>query len=157
MPLFQASGDTLAIVSTLSDGTVMEQGQLVGMARIHTREGKVMEKEIRAGVDTAEWAHDRADVRPIVRHRLAPIFEMDDSANAAFPSYLFWTLIPLGKRVDIERVEISSVAPGNTHLTVWNTVLFDSANSHSQVLQLSTFDKEKWRPGIQREQRSHLS
>lgn len=145
MPLFQASGDTLAIVSTLSDGTVMEQGQLVGMARIHTSEGKVMEKEIRAGVETAEWAHDRPDVRPIVRHRLAPIFDMDNSPNSTFTSYLFWARIPLGKRVDVERVEITSVASGNTHLTIWNTVLFDSSNSNSQVLQLTTFDKEKWR------------
>ncbi|HMF55322.1 MAG TPA: YfhO family protein [Pyrinomonadaceae bacterium] len=146
MATFPASGDTLAIVSTLSYGASAGQGLTVGRVRIIMTDGEVIEREIRAGLDTAEWAHERPDVLPIVRHQLATIFDQPGKSNEPFPSYRYWIRIPLGKRVDVERVEISNVAPGNMALVIWNTILYDSANSHSQILQLSVFDKNKWRP-----------
>ncbi|OLE55085.1 MAG: hypothetical protein AUG51_05500 [Acidobacteria bacterium 13_1_20CM_3_53_8] len=146
MTTFPASGDTLAIVSTLSYGAGAGQGLTVGLVRVVTTDGEIIEREIRAGVDTAEWAHDRPDVQPIVRHQLATIFDQPGKSNETFPSYRYWTRIALGKLVNVERVEISNIAPGNTALVIWNTILYDSASSNSQILQLTVFDKNKWRP-----------
>lgn len=146
MPTLSASGDTLAVVSTLSYGASMEQGQTVGRVRVVSTDGEVIEREIRAGVDTAEWAHERPDVIPIVRHSLAKIFDRPGGTEEPFPNYIYWTRLPLGKRVDVARVEIENVAPGNTVLVIWNTIVYDSESASSHVLQLTVFDKKKWRP-----------
>jgi hypothetical protein len=145
MPMLSASGDTLAIVSTLTYANELEQEQLVGRVRVFATNGEVIERELRAGVDSAEWAHERPDVRPVVRHRLASVFDRS-GPDEPFVAYRYWTRIPLGKSVDVDRVEISNLAPGKTGLVIWNTVLYDSATSNSSLLQLSVFDKNKWRP-----------
>src|SRR5207237_7056223 len=70
-----ARGDTLALVTSLANSVDVPDGQVVAVLRLFTTDGRVLERSLRAGADTSEWAHERADVRAVVKHRLAPVFD----------------------------------------------------------------------------------
>ena len=46
----------------------LEQGAEVARLVITDADGRLIERPIRAGIETAEWAYDRAEVRAVVRH-----------------------------------------------------------------------------------------
>jgi hypothetical protein len=61
--------------SFLAGSTTVPQGEIVAECVARLATGREISLPIRAGVDTAEWAWERADVREVVRHRRAPILE----------------------------------------------------------------------------------
>jgi hypothetical protein len=61
------------IASFLAGATAVGQGEIVAECVARLASGREIWLPIRAGVDTAEWAWERDDVRPIVRHERAPI------------------------------------------------------------------------------------
>src|SRR6185436_18952514 len=54
--------------SSLSQAIDVPQGALVARVLARLTSGREVELPVRAGIDTAEWAFDRADVRDRVRH-----------------------------------------------------------------------------------------
>ncbi len=126
--------DTLALVTTLANSTHLTDGEEVARLRLHTTDGRVIERSLRAGTDTAEWSHERAGTRAAVRHRLAPVF---DSHRADppddFSSYRYWARLPLGEHVYIDRVEITNVT-AVVPLVLYHASLFDSATGQSSPL-----------------------
>jgi hypothetical protein len=77
LPITRAS--ELRIVSFLAGATQVEQGRVVAECVVRLATGRELVLPIRAGIDTAEWAWDRADVRPQVKHGKAQIY-------ASFPA-----------------------------------------------------------------------
>jgi hypothetical protein len=67
------------IVSFLAGAVAAEQGQVVAECVVRLASGREIWHPIRAGVETAEWAWEREDVRPAVRHRKATV-------HAGFPA-----------------------------------------------------------------------
>ncbi|CAA9271441.1 MAG: Cell division protein FtsK [uncultured Chloroflexi bacterium] len=70
-PLPEGGGvtaDRLAIVSFLSNSLATDQGATVGQVRVWSA-GQPVVLPVRAGVETAEWAYDRPDVRGLARHQ----------------------------------------------------------------------------------------
>jgi len=63
------------VVSSLSDAVSVPQGTVVARVVVGLASGRQLITSLRAGEETAEWAYDRADVRPAVRHARAPIAE----------------------------------------------------------------------------------
>jgi hypothetical protein len=61
--------------SFLSGSTEVRQGQIVAECVARLATGREVWLPIRAGVETAEWAWERDDVRPVVRHERATILE----------------------------------------------------------------------------------
>ena len=61
------------IASFLSGATEVPQGEIVAECVARLASGREIWLPIRAGVDTAEWAWERPDVRESVRHERAPI------------------------------------------------------------------------------------
>jgi hypothetical protein len=94
-------------------------------------------------VDTAEWAHERPDVRPIVRHSLAPVFagSPGDAANT-YTKYNFISRLALDKRLTVDQIEISNVSK-NVVLIINKATLFDSATKLS--MPLPHYDLNKWK------------
>ncbi|HEY9403048.1 MAG TPA: YfhO family protein [Pyrinomonadaceae bacterium] len=130
-----ATADTLALVTSMSNSVGIADGATVALLRLHTTGGRVVERQLRAGSDTAEWAHERADVRNAIRHALAPVFDSvpvkDDHGD--YPSHRYWTRIALGETLAVERVEIvnqTEAAP----LAVWKATLHDALRGQSQPL-----------------------
>lgn len=62
------------MVSFLAGATAVEQGTIVAECVARLANGREIWLPIRAGIDTAEWAWDRPDVRPVVRHAKPPAY-----------------------------------------------------------------------------------
>ncbi|HEX9918104.1 MAG TPA: hypothetical protein VGA87_02990, partial [Pyrinomonadaceae bacterium] len=107
----QAAADTLALVTSMSNSVGVADGAVIAVARVHTTGGRVVERQVRAGSDTAEWAHERADVRAGVRHALAPVFDsvLVKDEQGDYQSHRYWARIALGETLNVERVEIVNV------------------------------------------------
>jgi hypothetical protein len=126
--------DSLSLVSNMAHSGHLAQGETVAKLIIHTAGGRAIEREVKAGVDTAEWAHERADVKPTIRHTLAPVFSSQpgDDRNS-FPSYRYWSRIELGEKTAVDRVELISQAR-EASLMIWKATLYDSANGAASLL-----------------------
>lgn len=138
------AADTLAIVSNLSRSNHIADGTPVARVTIHTVEGRVIEDTLRAGTDTAEWAHERPDVKATIKHGLPPIFDRrpGDAANS-FPSLRYWKRISLGQQFHVERVEITNLL-ADADVGIWHATLFDSTSQTST--QLRPIDPVIWEP-----------
>jgi hypothetical protein len=58
----------IRMISHLSYAAGLDQGYPVGQITVVSRIGKRAYLPIRAGIETAEWAYDRPDVLPTIRH-----------------------------------------------------------------------------------------
>ena len=135
-------GDTLALVTTLGNAGDIPNEAVVARISIHATDGRVIERQLRAGIDTSELAYERPDVKSSVKHALAPIFDSspgDDGGN--WNSHRFLARIDLGARMRVDRVEIvkEQMTAG---LGLWMASLYDSASGRSTPL--STVSKN-WR------------
>lgn len=130
--------DILAMVTTLANSVSEPQGAPMGRIRLYTTDGKTLELTLRAGVETAEWAHERTDVRSIIKHGLAPVFDSGpaDEANS-FRSYLFWARFPLTAPLQIKQVEIANLSAVAT-LSLSKATLYNSNTGISTTLSADT-------------------
>ncbi|MFL6211179.1 MAG: hypothetical protein ACJ74W_20185 [Pyrinomonadaceae bacterium] len=127
-------GDGLSLVTSLANSVVIKQGTTVARLRVFTNDGRSIERELRAGIDTAEWAHERADVRAAMQHRLAPVFdEVPGDAPNSFSARRYWTRLPLDASISVKRIEIENVAP-QAALALWKVTLYDAAARRSTPL-----------------------
>lgn len=64
----------IGIVSSLGCAlNVPDNSAVLNISAIDAK-GNVASQYLRAGRDTSEWAYDRSDVRPYIKHRKAPLF-----------------------------------------------------------------------------------
>lgn len=63
----------VALVSDLSGALAVAHGARVAVVEVEGPTGTLWAHDVLAGRDTAEWAWGRADVRPAVKHRQAPV------------------------------------------------------------------------------------
>jgi len=126
-------GDTLALVTALANAVDVEQGSEVARLTLHTSAGDIVELPIRAGVDTAEWAHERPDVRSVIKHNLARAFDTrpGDEANS-FPAHRYLARIEVGTRIRATKIEIANVS-GTAALAISKASLFDSSRASAAV------------------------
>ena len=145
---FEAEGDTLAFVSVTNNSAAVEQGTPVVRARLHASDGRVVERDLRAGLDTAEWAHERADVRPVVRHTLAPVFDSARAPGDDFVTHRYLARLPLGERLRASRVELINVT-GHSSLILYKAALYDSTTGRTRSLRRDSevfdIDRARWR------------
>ncbi|PWT89452.1 MAG: hypothetical protein C5B55_11370 [Blastocatellia bacterium] len=126
--------DTLLLVTSMANSADVEQGTAVASIRSLTREGNVIEKMLRAGIDTGEWAHERPDVRATVKHQLANVFDRQagDLTNS-YKSYRYIARINLGSISDIARVEMQNLTSHST-VALWAASLLNSTTGESRPL-----------------------
>jgi hypothetical protein len=77
LPITRAT--EVVFTSFLAGAVKVKQGEIVAECVARTASGREIWLPIRAGIDTAEWAWDRPDVRATVRHERARI-------HASFPA-----------------------------------------------------------------------
>lgn len=122
----------LIVVSALSRARRLEQGQPVARVRVRAEDGRLLERLLRAGVDTAEWAWDRPDVRMRVRHARATIAS-SSKAGWLYAGHRYRTRLAFGERLRVASVEIEYVAAGAA-LDVHELSLSDSASGSTTPL-----------------------
>ncbi|MEO8035063.1 MAG: YfhO family protein [Acidobacteriota bacterium] len=127
-------GDTLVLVSAMAVSGNVRQGASVAHITIHGVDGRVVERELRAGFDTSEWAHERADVKANVQHGLAPVFDSNaGDAEGMFLSHRYVARIALGARFPVARVEMVKV-PMTASVGLSKVSLYDSELQRSMPL-----------------------
>ncbi|MBI1763744.1 MAG: YfhO family protein [Acidobacteria bacterium] len=121
---FAAEG--VSIVTTLADAGDIPQGEPVAQLTVHTTDGRQFDYELKAGVDTAEWAHERPDVKAHIRHNLPKVFDQSvGDAASSFLAYHYWTNFRLAQPGVIERMVLQSKTQ-RAPLIVWRTGLYST-------------------------------
>lgn len=135
--------DTLTIVSSLANSNHLSDGETVAQINVHTTDGRIVARELQAGRDSAEWAHERADVKQTIKHSLSRTFDSrpGDEQNS-FPAYQYWARFDLGEKLNIDRVEIVNVA-GIASLIISKVTAYDSGGN--QAFLLTQRLPEHWR------------
>jgi hypothetical protein len=134
-PLPLVAATEVRIASSLSDATVIPQGETVARVQVRLATGQEVELPLRAGIDTAEWAHDRRDVRPLVAHGLAPILESFPGPGGGFAGHRYHTTLRLPGRYRVDGLRIVRVA-GPGILTLGRLALFDRVAGSATPLGL---------------------
>jgi hypothetical protein len=125
--------DTLSLVSVMTNSSDLADGTVVAQIGFETPGGTI-QRDLRAGSDTAEWAHERPDVRANIRHRLATVFDKrPGDVSGSFSAYRFQTGIRLNVRTEIPRISISNVTV-RASLIVSRAALYDSQSESLSVL-----------------------
>jgi hypothetical protein len=139
-----AEADTIALVTATAWSHEAVDGTPVARVRLISPQGKIVERWLRTGIDTAEWAHDRTNVKPLVRHSMAAVFSSTSAdPNDHEPSYRFITRQPLGERMRVDHIEITNVS-NKVVLLLSKATLVDSVTRFS--MPLPHYDLSKWRP-----------
>src|SRR5262245_21394238 len=115
----EAIGDTLALVTSLGNGGNIPDQAIVAKLSIYTDDGRVIERQLRAGIDTSELGYEHSEIQHGVPHMLARVFDSypgDSENNWSIHSYL--SRIDLGGRVRVGRVEITK-AETTVGLELW--------------------------------------
>jgi Bacterial membrane protein YfhO len=134
----------LLFITSLSNSTLEPDGQRVARLRVITTDGGVIEHELQAGRDTAEWAHERREVRAVIKHKLAPIFDskrVDDAGG--YTAYRYQALVPLAGPVRVSRVEITNVSQ-TARLGIYGAALVEARTRRNVPLTESY--SAAWQP-----------
>jgi len=128
----------MAYADEIPDGTV------VGDILVTTADGYRYDLPIIAGLHVSEWAWERGDVRPRVRHRLAEIAYSSpdqDIAGDTYSLHYFYSAHPLPKRSRVREVEIHYTS-GTGVFRVYGLALGDNATG--AIHQIGQFDRAKF-------------
>ena len=126
--------DRIALVTNLSWSENLVDGTTVGRIRLTGTDGRLFEFTLRAGVDTAEWAHDRADIHARIRHKRATVagsYPVEDSKRR-YEGHTYVTSFTLPERLEVTSGEIvvepQAQAP-DLLLSIFRVTLEDSTRA----------------------------
>ncbi len=127
LPLPLQPASELRLASHLADAKDVEEGTVVATAEVRLASGRTIALPLRAGEHTAEWAHDRPDVRAVIRHGRAPVLESWPADGAAFLGYRYFASLPLPGRFLVDGVRLVR-APGSFRFLLSRLSLRDAAS-----------------------------
>jgi hypothetical protein len=131
--------DHLALVTNLSFAEGVPDNTTVARVRLQASNGRSFEFTVRAGVDTADWAYDRPDIRARIRHRrptVAANYDVTD-AQYKYKGHTYVTSFALPEKTAIVSGEImlepQTLWP-NLLLTVFRLSLVDAGQGKTYPL-----------------------
>jgi hypothetical protein len=142
----RARATHVAIVGALSDSTALPDHAPVAELRIVTAAGDTVRRTLRAGDDFSEWAYDRPDVRPVMRHARAPIFRsfaVPTAEQGPFFGHSHLAVVDLGAAVDLEHIELEWTGPSGA-LWVRNLSTRDAASGATSAAPARLADHDRW-------------
>jgi hypothetical protein len=143
------SATAIALISSMGGSLAIQDGQPVAKITIFTDGGRRIERLVRAGHDTAEWAWERPDVTPLVRHRKATIAEdlpPAPSQTTHFTGHRYLAVFPLGERVSVKRIVFDYLVPESS-LNLYRLSFFDAttqASSPVTLLHEALGEPDRW-------------
>jgi len=124
------------IASFLAGAVEMPQGAIVAECIARLASGREIRLPIRAGVHTAEWAWDRPDVRPVVRHERPRILKSVPTREG-FPSHQYLGVLELPGRYALVGLRFRA-APGAPPLWLLRLGLRDRATGRDTGVGLAS-------------------
>lgn len=105
--------NSVALVTSLSWSAEVKDGETVGYIRLRSEDGKKFEFQLRAGDDTAEWSHDRPDLKGKMLHRRAPVATSsiveDPAGNYESHNYVAGFSLPARARITHGEIEVATM------------------------------------------------
>ncbi|MDT5269448.1 MAG: hypothetical protein QOH49_1634 [Acidobacteriota bacterium] len=140
--------DRIALVTNLSWSEDVPDGATVGRVRLKTKDGRTFEFMLRAGADTSEWAHDRADINARVRHKRATVAASYSVADdkGKYEGHTYVTTFALPERAAVTGGEVvAEVTPKwpDLLLSVFRVSLADAAAGKVYPLRREWFTVER--------------
>jgi hypothetical protein len=134
----------LAIVSTLSDSTNLVNGTPIVKLKLHTKDGRLIEREIQAGRDSSEWAYDRADVITSIKHARGKVIESWPFKDTAgdFEGHRYLARLPF-ERAEIKKIELDYLAQEG-QIEILRASFFDSTTGLSIPMDAFQLPPERW-------------
>jgi len=125
----------IRMASSLSEAVEVPQGQPVARIAVRLPAGQEIELVIRAGLDTGEWAHDRADVRPQVAHERPTIFEDFPGPGGGFTGHRYRGVLRLPGRYYVDGLRVERLA-GPGVFTLARLAILDAVSGRFTPLAL---------------------
>jgi hypothetical protein len=131
--------DAVALVTNLSWSENVPDGVTVARVRLRARDGREFDFELRAGADTAEWAHDRRDIRTRIKHArptVATSYPVED-AQGRYEGHTYVASVALPERVALAGGDITVYASAkwpDLQLGVYRVSLVDTTTGASRPL-----------------------
>ena len=136
LPLALGPATEIRLVSSLSESRDVAQEAVVAFVHAHFASGREISLPLRAGLDTAEWAWDRADVRARVAHYRAPVAESFPGPDGSFPGHRYQAVLRLPGRYWVDGIRLER-APGPGVLTLHRVAVVDSVSGRVAAASLS--------------------
>ena len=124
------------IVSFLAGAVEVEQGTVVAECVARLANGREIWVPIRAGLETAEWAWERPDVRPLVKHGKPPVYR-SSSLREGFEAHEYRGLLRLPGRFAVTALRFSAW-PGAPRLSLLRVGLHDVLTGRSTGVSLAS-------------------
>jgi hypothetical protein len=124
LPLALGPATEVRLVSSLSESVDVRQEAVVARIHARLRSGREISLPVRAGLDTAEWAWDRADVRGQAAHYRAPVAESWPGPDGSFPGHRYQAVLRLPGRYWIDGVRVER-EPGPGAFLLTRLAVFD--------------------------------
>jgi hypothetical protein len=123
-----ARANRVQVLAALTKAIDVPQGTVVAEINVVPRVGERVVIPLRAGIDVAEWAYDRPDVRGLVKHeKPATIaFQRDEPFidGKSYPQYVFYNEHDFPDAMNVERLEVRYIYPIGG-IEVYGLGLFD--------------------------------
>ncbi len=133
-PFPMTAARSVRIVSSLVDAAAVPQGHVVAMVHVRLASGRgEFSFPLRAGVETAEWAWDRPDVRAAVKHQRPTPAESWPVEHEGFAGHHYLGELPLPGSYFVDGVRLEPT-PGSFWLQVMRLALVESASGRALPL-----------------------
>jgi hypothetical protein len=109
--------ERLRVVSYLGEATLLPQGTPGIQLRLLDQAGAETALTLRAGIETAEWAYGRPDVRASVRHQQAPVgleTRLQGAVAGAYRVFEYMAVLAPPQPVEATEIRAQSLVPGVT-------------------------------------------
>ncbi|MGE0104212.1 MAG: YfhO family protein [Blastocatellales bacterium] len=128
--------DSLRLLTALANSAGMETGQEVARIEARCGDGPRWTAQVRAGIETSEWAWDRQDVKSVIRHARAPIAESSPADGFSAHTYIATFDLPesIAACKGERRVNLISSAPDNVTLGIKRIEFTDSKSGRTRPL-----------------------
>jgi hypothetical protein len=131
LPIMRAT--EVRLLTRLSDSVEVEQGTPVAWLVVRLVSGREIALPVRAGIDTAEWAYDRLDVKGRVRHERATVARSTQAEGFLAHRYLGVLKLPVRWTIDGLRLE---AVDGRFRLSLFGLGVVDGATGRGAGLAL---------------------
>ena len=144
--------DHVALLTNLSFAEDVPDNTPIARLRLRTWDGRTFDFVLRVGVDTADWAYDRADIKARIKHKRAVVATSYDVGDAEqkYQGHTYLTAFALPERATIESGELAlEVQPKDTGLglTMYRMSLVDAARDKTYPLPKAMISVENRSPG----------
>lgn len=136
LPTPFVAASEVRLATWLADAVAVPHEALVAWLDVHLASGRLLSLPLRAGVDTAEWAWDRPDVRAVVAHRRAPVLEDVPDPATGHPGHRYLARVALPGRYLVVGLGLRR-EPGAGRLYLGRAGLVDAAGGRARGVSLA--------------------